>query len=97
MPRTFDELSISDLESVYEQGKEEVLRDHAFRILLLRNDSVEKLERLAFKGDRGPVDWTISLTFTSRWKMRCVPWAGKDGSSVTRESRLIIMNEYDLL
>ena len=34
MPRTFDELSISDLESVYEEGREEVLRDHAFRILL---------------------------------------------------------------
>ena len=48
MPRTFDELSISDLESVYGQGKEEVLRGHAFRILLSRHDSVEKLERLAF-------------------------------------------------
>jgi hypothetical protein len=48
IPHTFDSLCHCDLETVYEQGKEEVLRDHAFRILLARNDTVDKLEKLAF-------------------------------------------------
>ena len=39
MPPTFDDLCVRDLERVYEQGKEEVLRDHAFRILLALTDT----------------------------------------------------------
>ena len=31
---TFDALCDANLDQVYEQGKEEVLHDHAFRILL---------------------------------------------------------------
>ena len=46
--RTFDALCEADLDQVYEQGKEEVLRDHAFRVLLSCTDTVEKLEKLTF-------------------------------------------------
>ena len=75
MPRTFDELSISDLESVYGQGKEEVLRGHAFRILLSRHDSVEKLERLAFQGERGPAGWTTKelIEITNHFRLLSSP------------------------
>lgn len=55
---TFDELAAADFDQVYRQGKEEVLRDHAFRILLARADSVEKLIGLAFGRVRGLAGWT---------------------------------------
>jgi hypothetical protein len=58
IPRTFDALCRCDLESVYEQGKEEVLRDHAFRTLLERCDTIEKLEQLAYEGVWGLGGWT---------------------------------------
>jgi Cyclic nucleotide-binding domain len=56
--RTFDALMDADLERVYQQGKEEVLRDRAFRILLARADRVDKMEKLAFKGEMGLDRWT---------------------------------------
>ncbi len=56
--RTFDALCDADLDRVYEQGKEEVLRDHAFRVLLACTDTVEKLEKLAFTKKQWLADWT---------------------------------------
>ena len=56
--RTFDALCDADLDRVYEQGKEEVLRDHAFRVLLACTDTVEKLEELAFTKEQWLADWT---------------------------------------
>lgn len=75
MPRTFDAICCCDLESVYEQGKEEVLRDHAFRILLARNDTVDKLEKLAFEGERGLVGWTTKelIEITNHFRLLSSP------------------------
>ncbi len=56
--RTFDALRDADLEQVYQQGREAVMRDHAFRILLARADSVAKLEQLTFAGEIGLDHWT---------------------------------------
>ena len=61
--RTFDALLHADFERVYEEGKEEVLRDHAFRNLLKSADSAEKLEKLAFGGERGLSGWTTKELF----------------------------------
>ncbi len=55
---TFDALMDADLERIYQQGKEEVLRDRAFRILLARADRVNKMEKLAFEGEMGLDRWT---------------------------------------
>ncbi len=56
--RTFDALIHTDLGKVYDRGKEEDLRDRAFRILLKRADSVDKLEKLVFEGESGLDRWT---------------------------------------
>jgi hypothetical protein len=61
--RTFDALLHADFERVYEEGKDEVLRDHAFRNLLKSADTVEKLEKLAFGGERGLGGWTTKELF----------------------------------
>jgi hypothetical protein len=49
---TFDALRDANLDQVYEQGKEEVLRDHAFRILLACTNTIEKLEKLVYAKER---------------------------------------------
>ena len=61
--RTFDALLHADFERVYEEGKGEVLRDHAFRNLLKSADTVQKLEKLAFGGERGLGNWTTKELF----------------------------------
>jgi len=73
--RTFDALRDADLEQVYLQGKEEMLRDRAFRILLAHADSVPKLERLAFEGERGLVAWTTEelLELSNRFRLLSSP------------------------
>ena len=55
--RTFDALCDTDLNRVYEEGKEEVLHDHAFRVLLACTDTVEKLEKLTY-AEQQLADWT---------------------------------------
>jgi len=72
---TFDDLYRCDLESVYEQGREEVLRDHAFRILLERCDTIEKLEKLAFDGARGLAGWTTKelIEITNHFRLLSSP------------------------
>jgi hypothetical protein len=49
---TVDTLRDADLDQVYEQDRDEVLRDHAFRILLACANTIEKLERLAYAKER---------------------------------------------
>jgi len=75
MPRTFDALCCCDLESVYEQGKEEVLRDHAFRILIGRCDTIEELEKLAFTGVRGLAGWNTKelIEITNQFRLLSSP------------------------
>jgi len=73
--RTFDDLSNADLDQVYQQGREEVLRDHAFRILLARADTVAKLEQLAFAGEQGLAGWTIKelIEISNRFRLLSSP------------------------
>lgn len=61
--RTFDALLHADFERVYEEGKKQVLRDHAFRNLLKKADTVEKLEKMTFEGERGLGGWTTQELF----------------------------------
>ena len=55
---TFDIICDADLHQVYEQGKEEMLRDCAFRALLSCTDTIEKLEELAYTKEKWQADWT---------------------------------------
>ena len=47
--RTFDDLRTMDLQEVYEQRKQEVLREYAFRIRLDAADSLGKLKAVGFR------------------------------------------------
>jgi hypothetical protein len=73
--RTFDDLSNADLDQVYQQGREKVLRDHAFRILLARADTVAKLEQLAFAGEQGLPGWTTKelIEISNRFRLFSSP------------------------
>ena len=73
--RTFDALCGVDLEQVYLQGKEEMLRGRAFRILLTHSDTVPKLEQLAFEGERGLEGWTTEelLEISNRFRLLSSP------------------------
>lgn len=73
--QTFDALRDADLEQIYLQGKEAMLRDRAFRILLAHADSVPKLERLAFGGERGLAAWTTEelLEISNRFRLLSSP------------------------
>ena len=71
LARSFDDLSSADLDQVYQQGREEVLRDHAFRILLARADTVTKLEHWAFDGEQGLAGWTTKelIEISNRFRL----------------------------
>jgi hypothetical protein len=73
--RTFDALCDADLDQVYEQGKEEVLRDHAFRILLACTNTIEKLEKLAYARERWPSEWSIKelIEITNHFRLLSSP------------------------
>ncbi len=73
--RTFDELNEVDLEQVYQQGREEMLRDRTFTILLARADTVEKLEQFAFASERGLVGWTTKelIEISNRFRLLSSP------------------------
>jgi len=75
LARSFDDLSHADLDQVYQQGREEVLRDHAFRILLARADTVAKLEQLAFTGEQGLAGWTTKelIELSNRFRLLSSP------------------------
>ena len=73
--RSFDDLSSADLDQVYQEGREEVLRDHAFRILLARADTVANLEQLAFVGEQGLAGWTTKelIEISNRFRLLSSP------------------------
>jgi hypothetical protein len=56
--RTFHALTIADPQKVYEQSKQEVLRQHGFQIELEKANCIERLEALVFKEDSGSDRWT---------------------------------------
>lgn len=56
--RTFKALAESDLQEVYELSKEEVLREHAFRIELEKANSIENLEAVLSTKRLGDKWWT---------------------------------------
>lgn len=73
--RTFDRLAEADLEQIYRAGKDEALRDRAFRILLAHADTVPKLVHLAFDGERGLTGWTTQelLEISNRFRLLSAP------------------------
>ena len=75
MARSFDELRDLDLEKVYEQRKQEVLREHAFRIRLDAADSLEKLRALVFQGAGGLLRWSAAelLEISNRFRLLSAP------------------------
>ena len=74
-PFTFDILNKADLDSVYKKGKEAMLRDLAFRILLTHTDTVEKLEALVFSGQRGLAGWPTKelIEITNHFRLLSSP------------------------
>ena len=72
---TFDALRDADLDQVYEQGKEEVLRDHAFRILLACTNTIEKLEKLAYAKERWVSEWSVKelIEITNHFRLLSSP------------------------
>jgi hypothetical protein len=69
--RTLATLSEANLHHVYKQSKQEVLREHAFRIKLESTNSVEKLETLVFEAESGLDRWTEQelLEISNRFRL----------------------------
>ncbi len=74
-PITFDALNRIDLDGVYESGKEAMLRDLAFSILLTHTDTVGKLENLTFSGQRGLAGWSTKelIEITNHFRLLSSP------------------------
>ena len=72
---TFDVLSCSDLDEIYEKGREELLRDHAFRILLSCKDTINELEKFAFYGEQGLDGWRTKelIEITNHFRLLSSP------------------------
>jgi hypothetical protein len=75
IPWTFDAFLQADLERVYQQGKDEVLRDRAFKILLGHAGTVKKLEQFAFEGERKVTGWSTNelLDISNRFRLMSSP------------------------
>jgi hypothetical protein len=75
IPLTFDDLASANLDQVYQQGREEVLRDQAFSILLARADTVVKLEQLVFAGEQGLTRWSRKelIEISNRFRLLSSP------------------------
>ncbi len=73
--RTFDDLRTMDLQEVYEQRKQEVLREFALRIRLDAADSLGKLKTLVFEGAAGIDRWTAAelLEISNRFRLLSAP------------------------
>jgi hypothetical protein len=73
--RTFDDLRTMDLQEVYEQSKQEVLREYAFRIRLDAANSLGKLKSLVFEGAAGIDRWTAAelLEISNRLRLLSAP------------------------
>jgi hypothetical protein len=75
IPWTFDAFLQADLERVYQQGKDEVLRDRVFRILLAHAGSVAALEQFAFHSERKVTGWATNelLEISNRFRLMSSP------------------------
>jgi len=75
--RTFQALVQSDFQEVYEKSKQEVLREHVFRIELEKTNSVESLEIFVFKRRSGLDRWTETelLEISNRFRLLGSPEA----------------------
>lgn len=75
IPWTFDAFLEADLERVQQQGKDEVLRERAFRILLGHAGSVERLTQFTFHGDRKVTAWSTNelLEISNRFRLMSSP------------------------
>jgi hypothetical protein len=73
--RSFDDLRDVELQEVYEQSKQEVLREYAFRVRLDAADSLEKLKALVFEGAAGLRRWTAGelLEISNRLRLFSAP------------------------
>lgn len=73
--RSFDDLRDVDLQEVYEQSKQEVLRECAFRIRLDAADSLDKLKALVFESAAGIDRWTVAelLEISNRFRLLSAP------------------------
>jgi hypothetical protein len=74
-PPTFDDVRNVSLDQIYQQGREEVLRDQVFSILLARADTVEKLEQLVFASPAGLARWTRKelIEISNRFRLLSSP------------------------
>lgn len=75
LARTFDELRDLDLQEVYEQGKQELLREYAFRIRLNEVDDLETLASLVFDDVARLDRWTVTelLEISNRFRLASAP------------------------
>lgn len=75
LTHTFDALATADLEQVYQQGRAEVLRDHAFSIMLAQANTVAKLEQFAFHSEKGLARWTTKelIEISNRFRLLSSP------------------------
>lgn len=75
LPKSFSELQNLDLQKVYEQGKQELLRDYAFRIRLDEADDLESLTSLVFDNAAGLDRWTTAelLEISNRFRLHSAP------------------------
>lgn len=75
LARTFDELRDLDLQEVYEQGKQELLRGYAFRIRLDEADDLETLASLVFDDVARFDRWTVTelLEISNRFRLSSAP------------------------
>jgi len=69
--RTFPDLIKADFQEVYEQSKQEVLREHGFQIELEKANSIKSLEALIFKEDSRLERWTETelLEISNRFRL----------------------------
>ncbi len=73
--RTFHALTKANLQEVYEQSKQEVLREYGFLIVLEKANSIESLEAFVFEKESGPDRWTETelLEISNRFRLLSSP------------------------
>lgn len=73
--RSFDDLRDVDLQEVYEQRQQEVLREYSFKIRLDAADSLVKLKALVFEEAKGLARWTVAelLEISNRFRLLSAP------------------------
>ncbi len=73
--RSFESLVEADLQEVYEQTKQEALRDYAFRVKLESTDTLEKLRKLVFDDTAVHYRWNALelLEISNRFRLFDAP------------------------